>query len=84
MVEKHTKEENILDARDHIETSMRNLRIDGILFSVIECLFQKSMPFPVSEQDQYALFSRVNEHLVDHLKELRAAWEELEKLQTAP
>ncbi len=81
MTDKQAKEEKILDARDGIDTSIRNLRIDRVLFSVFECLLQQNLPFSLNERDQYTFFLRANENFEKHLIELHAAWKELEQLQ---
>lgn len=81
MAETRTLEEKILDARDNLNTALHNLKIDNILLSVYGCLLQNSLPFSVSKIDKYAFFSQINNSLEAHLREIDAAWNELERLQ---
>lgn len=81
MTEKQIKEK-ISEATDNINTSIRNLRIDSILFFIFEYLMQNmDMPFQISDSDKYGFFLQANENFANDLKTLCAAWKKLEQLQ---
>ncbi|MBE6630360.1 MAG: hypothetical protein E7624_05865 [Ruminococcaceae bacterium] len=74
--------EKLLKARDNINTSIRNLRIDRIVFFMLEYLMQDAdMPFQINDSDKYAFFLQANANFANDLKTLYTAWKELEELQ---